>query len=93
MSDNEVNEMFAYLSKEGEVSSERVRQLFAAIFREAKALPSMPAVLTKQDFEQAFARASQPERIDEELLYLFYHLDKDKYCWSHAGRATSCPRT
>lgn len=38
----------------------------------------MPAVLTKQDFEAAFARASQPERIDEELLYLFYHLDKDK---------------
>jgi hypothetical protein len=46
----------------------------------------MPAVLTKQDFEQAFVRASQPERIDEELLYLFYHLDKDKYSSPHAER-------
>ena len=79
MSDNEVNEMFAYLSKEGEVTAERVRALFSAIFREAKPIPSMPAIISKQDFEQAFTRASQPERIDEELLYLFYHLDKDKY--------------
>jgi hypothetical protein len=93
MSDNEVNEMFAYLSKEGEVSAERVRQLFAAIFREAKPLPSMPALLTKQDFEQAFARGSQPERIEEELLYLFYHLDKDKLCVFNSGRATWCLKT
>jgi hypothetical protein len=78
--------MFAYLSKDGEVSSDKVRQLFGAIFREAKPLPSMPAFLTKQDFELAFSRASQPERIDEELLYLFYHLDKDKYLNDNVGR-------
>jgi hypothetical protein len=85
--------MFAYLSKEGEVSSEKVKQLFTAIFREAKPLPSLPTILTKQDFEQAFSKASQPERIDEELLYLFYHLDRDKYFWNHLERAISFHKT
>jgi hypothetical protein len=78
MSDNEINEMFAYLSKEGEVPIERVKQLFTTIYREAKPLPSLPPTLSKQDFEQAFQRATNADKLDEELLYLFYHLDRDK---------------
>lgn len=90
MGDNEISEIFAYLSKEGEVSSEKVKQIFSTVFREAKPLPSMPPSFSKQEFEQAFTRASQPERIDEELLYLFYHLDKDKYSLPHLGKASWC---
>ncbi len=60
MGDNEISEIFAYLSKEGEVSSEKVKQIFSAVFREAKPLPSLPASFSKQEFEQAFTRASQP---------------------------------
>ncbi len=70
--------MFAYLSKEGEVSSERVRQLFCAVFREAKPAPSLPASLSRGEFEAAWVRASEGEGVEEELLYLFYHLDRDK---------------
>jgi hypothetical protein len=33
MGDNEISEIFAYLSKEGEVSSEKVKQIFSAVFR------------------------------------------------------------
>lgn len=65
MSDNEVNEMFAYLSKDNEVPIEKVRHLFGLIYKEAKPLPSLPAVLTKQDFEQAFVKVTQSESIDE----------------------------
>ena len=78
VSDNEVNEMLSYLSKDPEVPSEKVKQVFSSVYKEAKAVPSLPATLTRADFEAALQKATQPERLEEELLYLFYNLDREK---------------
>jgi hypothetical protein len=79
VSENEVSEMMNYLGGNSEVSGEKVRQAFSAVYKEAKPLPPMAASFSREDFESALQRATQPERVEEELLYLFFQLDKDRY--------------
>ena len=50
MSDNEVKEMFGYLSKENEVSIDKVKHIFSSVYKEAKPLSCLPSTLTKNDF-------------------------------------------
>ena len=76
MSDNEVKEMFGYLSKDQEASLEKVKLIFQAVYREGKPLSGLPPALSRADFDADFQKATQPERVDEELLYLFYQLDR-----------------
>ena len=76
MSDNEVKELFGYLSKDNEVNSDRIKQLFCSIYKEAKPVGQISGTVTRNDFESAFAKATQPDKIDDELLYLFYNLDR-----------------
>ena len=78
MGDNEVKELFGYLSKDGEVSADRVKQLFTSIYREAKPAGPMAGTVTRNEFESAYAKATQADKIDDELLYLFYNLDREK---------------
>lgn len=78
VSENEVSEMLSYLGGDSEVPADRVKQVFTAVYKEAKPLPAMGPSFSRQDFEGALGRATQPERVEEELLYLFYHLDREK---------------
>lgn len=93
VSENEVSEMFGYLSTQEEVSTEKVKQVFGAVYREAKPNPSLPSTLSRQDFEAALQKVTQAHKIEEELLYLFYQLDRDKYLLSQVGRVTCCRKT
>ena len=50
MSDNEVKELFGYLSKEGEVSADKVKQLFSSVYREAKPVGPASGTVSRSDF-------------------------------------------
>ena len=65
MSDNEVKEMFGYLTKDQDVSSDKLKTIFQSVYKDAKPTSSLPASLSKADFETAFQKVTQPERVDE----------------------------
>ena len=50
MSDNEVKEMFGYLTKEQEVPLEKVKNIFQTVYKDAKPISALPSTLTKADF-------------------------------------------
>ena len=72
---NEVNEIFSFLSKGGEISGEKLSQIYGEIYHKKPEL-NPPKFIPKAEFEEKLSEALKQTNVDEELLNLFYNLDR-----------------
>ena len=74
---NEVNEIFSFLAKGGEITGEKLTQIYQEIYHEKPEIIP-PKSISKEEFQIKLGNALKQPEIDDELLYLFYQLDREK---------------
>lgn len=65
------------MSSNGEVSSEKVTEIHNKIYREPVEKVHLQSIC-KVEFEKKLKESMEQENLEEELLYLFYNLDREK---------------
>ncbi len=78
---NEINEIFSYLAKNNEIPGDRLAHIHNSIYgapaQTDKGAPPAKSLPTAE-FEARLSECLGSKNINEELLYLFYSLDREK---------------
>ena len=80
MSDSEINELFTYLAEKqsNEIKGQKMKEIFTTIFKESNPICSDGHSLKKDESSEVYKKTIRSQNVEDDLLFLFYHLDKEK---------------